>query len=62
MTTTTITLSERTGRLLTDDCITLKHIFLSPVWHTDMEVVAYWMIFTYNYGYLGRTRNIKDFI
>lgn len=45
-----------------NDHVFLKHIFLSPVWTIDMNSVAYWMIFTYKYGYLGRTRNIKDFI
>jgi len=74
MTTTTTTRSGLIGqlhinqRIITgyskpcEDSIKLKHIWLSPVWDIDMENVAYWMIFTYKYGYLGRTRTIKDLL
>lgn len=73
MTITTITPLGRTGQLriektfevvdrIPKDAIRLKHIYLWPVYTIDLDSVAYWMIMTYKYGYLGRTRNISDFI
>ena len=64
MTTTTITRLVPTGALRTDDTkslIVCKNVYLIPVWRNDK--ISWYDIYTLKNGlYLGKTKNIKDFI